>query len=63
MNSASIMRENVMRNNFVDSKDLPFQRTKPEEVDQMSAGSAEHKHLGVVREGFKKASFTNLSPY
>lgn len=52
---------NVMRNNFVDPHELPFNKTKPEEHDQLSVGSTEHKHLGVVREGFKKASFSNLA--
>lgn len=47
----------VMRNNFVDPVEL---RSKIEDPDQLSLGSVEHKHLGVVREGFKKASFSNI---
>lgn len=44
-----------MRNNFIDSAAI-----SKKESEQLSIGSAEHKPLGVVREGFKKASFSNL---
>jgi hypothetical protein len=47
-------KANIMRNNFVDPHD--HQRVRPEEYDRVSVGSAEQKPLGVVREGFKKAS-------
>lgn len=51
----------AMRNNFLDPAELPFSRTKPEEPDDLSTGSVEHRQIGVVRDGFKKASFSNLA--
>jgi hypothetical protein len=45
-----------MRNNFVDSAQASYKK----ESDNLSVGSAEQKPLGVVREGFKKASFSNI---
>lgn len=50
----------ALRNNYVDPSELPFNRTKPDEPDDLSTGSVEHRPLGVVRDGFKKASFSNL---
>lgn len=54
-------KPNTMRNNFVDPAELPLNRNKPEEKDDCSTGSVEHRPLGVVRDGFKKASFSNLA--
>ncbi len=47
----------VMRNNFIEPVEP---RKKSVDPDQLSMGSVEHKPLGVVREGFKKASFSNI---